>query len=560
MSSDSKLPNEENIKAVKLLRLICSTCMGSNGNLKLIQNVSGGHVTVTSSSTRILKNLKVSNPVVRVITSAATTHLNQFSDGGCYFMFLISDLVVKLWELTDEISQSAISRIFEEISRILVEHLKESCNFKVKIEFESLKTLMHIVRSVLSSKPGCQLSKQQESHIVNLILRVFFEGMPAVDCSDTDLGTVHYISVCGVSPQNSQLFPGLLFYQKDLEWTIYDRNLIDEYSGRKNFCCALFRVSLSGDADVQGLSEAEWTINGGVNAAIDACTAQILKLCQQIVSAEVKIVACQKVIHPAVNRYLKQHGVITLDRLGQINFNALVDLSGSVPIESYISPLDPSCLGQIEFVSSIALHDKLYCHFGRHSSRVHTLMLCNYYEESLEELNIVCRQSMATLRGLLSSPFVLHGGGCLEFHLASFVKGLFYNDLAQNIFKTNSKSHVFNVLEAFGSCYEQLALNIQRSTKFNAKSTVEKQHLWLVEDSEEQSKNCVCGKSELSDSDEVHFGTSSVTSQAWIEPLVSSSFENADRILFDSFNIKLNAMKSALEVVDMLLKVDNIIK
>ena len=51
--------------------------------LKFLQNSYGGHVMVTSSSSRLLHVLMSdAHPIVRIIIAALKSHLDLFSDGG----------------------------------------------------------------------------------------------------------------------------------------------------------------------------------------------------------------------------------------------------------------------------------------------------------------------------------------------------------------------------------------------------------------------------------------------------------------------------------------------
>ena len=56
------------------------------------------------------------------------------------------------------------------------------------------------------------------------------------------------------------------------------------------------------------------------------------------------------------------------------------------------------------------------------SSAVCTLLLCSPDEASLEELKTVCQASVSALHETLACPFVVPGAGCLDTHLASFLR------------------------------------------------------------------------------------------------------------------------------------------
>ena len=56
------------------------------------------------------------------------------------------------------------------------------------------------------------------------------------------------------------------------------------------------------------------------------------------------------------------------------------------------------------------------------SSSVCTLLLCSPDETSLDELKAVCQASVSALHETLGCPYVVPGAGCLDTHLASFLR------------------------------------------------------------------------------------------------------------------------------------------
>lgn len=58
--------------------------------LKFFQSSSGGHVTVTSTSSKMLHSLSgLSHPILRLILAAVQGHLDNYSDGGLQTALLL---------------------------------------------------------------------------------------------------------------------------------------------------------------------------------------------------------------------------------------------------------------------------------------------------------------------------------------------------------------------------------------------------------------------------------------------------------------------------------------
>lgn len=56
------------------------------------------------------------------------------------------------------------------------------------------------------------------------------------------------------------------------------------------------------------------------------------------------------------------------------------------------------------------------------SSAVCTLLLCSPDEASLDELKTVCQAAVSALHETLGCAYVVPGAGCLDTHLASFLR------------------------------------------------------------------------------------------------------------------------------------------
>ena len=63
---------------------------GLLNRLKFFQNSAGGHVTLTSSSRRVIESLlSNSHPVVRLVLTAVKGHLDNYFDGGLQTALLV---------------------------------------------------------------------------------------------------------------------------------------------------------------------------------------------------------------------------------------------------------------------------------------------------------------------------------------------------------------------------------------------------------------------------------------------------------------------------------------
>lgn len=141
---------------------------------------------------------------------------------------------------------------------------------------------------------------------------------------------------------DSSVFPGLLV---DVPEMLQPADL--ERLGSGPFKVVLFSVSLSGDLSEVGDITLE--IHSGVDPERDLLQ-QLLKLGEKVVMDKVSLFACQKVVHPILQHYLRKHGVVVIERLGLALMEPFVQLTGKYLITlRYILKIDYQFRAVTEF-------------------------------------------------------------------------------------------------------------------------------------------------------------------------------------------------------------------
>ncbi|EMP31743.1 McKusick-Kaufman/Bardet-Biedl syndromes putative chaperonin [Chelonia mydas] len=106
---------------------------------------------------------------------------------------------------------------------------------------------------------------------------------------------------------------------------------------------------------------------------------------KQLVNDRVGLVVCQKVIHPSLKQYLKEHHVITIDRIGVSMMEPLSQMTGSQPIAALHS-VSPTCYGSLKDLRTESFVSKHFLHLIPNDTLVCSLILCNRNEMAWDEL------------------------------------------------------------------------------------------------------------------------------------------------------------------------------
>ncbi|XP_060118126.1 molecular chaperone MKKS [Heteronotia binoei] len=401
--------------ALSVFGNLVKSCYGPTGRLKQLHNGMGGYVRTTSHSSSLLGSLCVTHPVLKLLTASVQNHVSRFGDGGLFTAVLCCGLLGKLRGLN--VASHTRGRICQHLLSQCLSYLaSEACGCKIPVDFSSSKSLLDLVRSVLTSKRGCMLSRKEAEHVGALVLKAFLLTVPQEGgASVAGFGKCLYVALKDKRVTDSSVCPGILIEIPEFHLA---RMLPGRRTTQSPVRTALFSVSLSGDV----CSTGEGAVSIHRRVSLEAAVlGQLLSLGQRMVKDGVGLVICQKVIHPALKQYLKENRVIAVERVGGAVMESLREVTGSRAIPS-LQSLSPACYGSLKDLQTRYFAPKWFLHLLPEDSAVCSLVLCNRSETAWEELKLACQTAERVLQLTVKDPWVLLGGGCTETHLSSYLR------------------------------------------------------------------------------------------------------------------------------------------
>lgn len=217
------------------------------------------------------------------------------------------------------LSPAVISRVYGHLSEECEQFLRsEDCGCRVEVDFTSIQSLLTLVHSMITSKPASMLRPDESLHVTHLIVQAFIQSIPSVFSKDTCMGKILTVSMEGQAVKSSAVFAGLLVDVPVLE------SVALENLGPGPYKVVLLGVSLSGDLSEMAEELAVRVEDDPELRVLDL----LLKLGNQVVRDKVGVFMCQKVIHPALQFYLKEHGLVVIERLGLALMAQLAQMTG----------------------------------------------------------------------------------------------------------------------------------------------------------------------------------------------------------------------------------------
>ncbi|NWV39065.1 TCPQ protein, partial [Grantiella picta] len=546
-------------QSLSLLNGILKSSYGPAGRLKQLHNGVGGCVCTTSQSSALLRALSVSQPVLRVLTASIQNHVSRFSDCGLFTAILCCGFIENFRSL--KFAPFTVIKISKHLLSLCMDYLKsEACACRVSVDFSSVETLVCLVRSILTSKPACMLNKTEVDHLTTLVLKAFLFTVPCHAETNAVLGKCVVVPVKGRRVLDSTVLPGLLIEMPEIQ---LGKPLAVKRTGSNMIKIALFSVSMSGD----GFNPEEGTIavHHGISLEVSELN-QLLNVGKQLVEDEVGLVVCQKVMHPSLKQYLKENGVIAVDRAGLSLMEPLGRMTGSKPIAS-MHLLSSGCYGSLKDLCIESFASKHFIHLIPEDTVICSLILCNRSETAWDELKRVCETAEHVLQLTMKDPLALLGGGCTETHLASYIR-LKSSSLPASTFKDLDCSQTQYQLVADGFCHS--LESVARSLSHNDGEILTDMvygHCWFVP----SGSPCVpnwsdlvskCGCGIIGNTEDLNwrflrgqFG-SPITRGCPKEPSVKVT----DLLTLDCFAAKCSGLQVALETANLILDLSYIIE
>ncbi|XP_014352754.1 McKusick-Kaufman/Bardet-Biedl syndromes putative chaperonin [Latimeria chalumnae] len=560
LCSSAPLSNTAVSRALVSFHGIVKSCYGPTGRLKQIHNGMGGHICTTSQSSALLGSMTFTHPVLKLLIVSVLNHTSRFSDCGLFAAILCCSLIDNLQRTS--IPSSLAIKVSKHLSTLCTEYLNsEDCGCRIPVDFSSSKTLFSLVRTVLASKPACMLTKKEADHISSVVLKAFLLTIPNEVGTHVFLGKNIIIPVEGQRVMDSTVLPGILVDAPGFHsGKAADRNKLHQGCIK----LALFSVSLSGNLTDVGDGTLVVRLGVSLEAAV---LEQLLLMGEQLVSNQVDLLVCQKVVHPSLRQYLKERHVMIVDRIGAALMESLINMTGAHPIGSFQTPIPSSCYGTLKDLRTVRFGSKQLLHLIPVDAAVCSTVLCNRNETTLNELKLVCQTAKHVLQLTLKEPLALLGGGCTETHLASFIRHKCNNITDNTLTALNCSWLEYRIIaDCFCVSLESIAHSLEHDGGETLMDTVHG-HCWSVKPDTPLSSGwkdvvCKCGCGMYNQQQNFCWtvlGSKHVSfrPKPWQEGTVVNFTE---QLALDSFTAKLNALQVAVEVASLILELNYVIQ
>lgn len=494
-----------NILVAKAVAGAVKSTLGPRGVDKMLVDETG-EVTISNDGATILKEMSIEHPIGKMFVELAKTQDEEVGDGTTSSVIIAGELVSKAEKLLDEnIHPSIIIKGYKMASEKAISFYKE---ISQDISLNDKTTLLNIGKTSMTGKAS-DYSSYLSQTVVDAILMVLDEK----NFKDFDKDNIRIEKKIGASISETKTINGI----------VLDKEIVHpEMPKQINDCKVVILNTPLEIREPENDTKIQITSPEQLQSFIEQEEAQLKNMVEKIKLSNASLVVCQKGIDDLAEHYLSKAGISAIKRVKQSDIEVLAKASGA-KIISRINDLSEKDLGYLGKVyeKKIAGENMLFIENPKFPGNV-TILLRGSSEQVLSETHRTMNDAIGSVLSSLKSGKYVYGGGSCEISVSLKIR-----DYAKTIGGREQLA-----IEAFADVLENIPKILAESAGMDAIDTL------------------VSLRSIHQNPNHKSFGIDVINSR-----IVDMKLRN----VIEPLNLKTQIINSSFEVVEMILRIDDII-
>ncbi|PIN80585.1 thermosome subunit [Candidatus Woesearchaeota archaeon CG10_big_fil_rev_8_21_14_0_10_34_8] len=492
-----------NIMAAKAVADTVKTTLGPKGMDKMLVDGTG-NIIVTNDGVTILEEMDIEHPAAKMMVEIAKTQDREVGDGTTTAVMLAGKLLENAEKLLDQkIHPTVISkgyRIAAEKAQVFLNEISKPVSEK---EVDLLKKIA--MTSMIGK--GAESSKEKLADIIVQAVRQITEENGKIDLTNIKLDKKQ-----GQGIESTQLIGGIVLAKEKVSADMPNevRNariaLLD---------CALEIKGPEGDTKINITSPDQ------LQGFIDQEDKILKDMVEKLKASSANVIFSQKGIDDIAQYYLAKSGIYACRRIAKSDMEKLARATGG-KIVSNLKELTESELGKAALVEEVKEADETYTYIsGCSNPKAITILIHGGTSHIVDEAERAIKDGLGAVSSAIKEKKIVAGAGAVEIELAKRIR-----EFAQSL-----------------SGREQLAVEEFASALEFIPST-------LAENAGLDPIDILTELKSRHDKGEIDAGINTFTNK--IENVFVSG-------VIEPLKIKTQAISSASEVANMILRIDDVI-
>ena len=385
-----------NITAAKVLAGIVRTTLGPKGMDKML--VSGmGDITITNDGATIMREMDIAQPAARMLVETAKKQEEIVGDGTTSVVVIAGELLAKAEELLEDgIATSVVVKGFRNATAKAVEILNE-----IAIDADDKETLQKVAVTAMSGKGSDYAKEHLAELVVDAALRIEEDG-------ESDIDNINIQRVSGDSVEDSFLAEGIV-----IDKTPLSKNMPEVVEDAK-IAIMKYPIELK---DINTSTKIDITSPDQFAAFLDNEEEMIKDLVNQIVDSGANVLFCQKGIDDLAEHYLKKAGIMAFKRVKKSDMERIEKATGAKLVTD-IEDLSEDKFGYAGKVYLEKLFDhKLTFIEECENPKASSIVLRGSTRYVTEQIARALDDALGVVAATIEEGKVLIGGGACEIDL-----------------------------------------------------------------------------------------------------------------------------------------------
>ncbi|GAA5819735.1 MAG: TCP-1/cpn60 chaperonin family protein [Methanobrevibacter sp. CfCl-M3] len=390
-----------NILAGKVLAETIRTTLGPKGMDKMLVD-SLGDVVLTNDGVTILQEMDIAHPAAKMIVEIAKKQESVVGDGTTTAVVIAGELLTKAEELLDDgIHSSTILLGYKKALTKTYEILDE-----ISIDAKDKETLLKVAMTAMTGK-GFDYGREQLANlIVDGVLKIEEDG-------NVDKDNLNIQRVSGGSVSDSEIVDGILI----------DKGRAVESMPKKieNAKISLLKYPIE-LKDLETDGKIKITDPSQIQAFLDNEEEMIKDMVDKIIKSGANVLFCQKGIDDLALHYLSKAGILVVKRTKKSDIKRLEKATGAKLVTS-IDDVVPENLGEAGLVYEKKVFDQILT-FVKESKnpKASSIILRGSTKYMTSEVERALDDGIGVVSATLEDGKVVIGGGSPEIELAGQLK------------------------------------------------------------------------------------------------------------------------------------------
>ncbi|MFH8080845.1 MAG: thermosome subunit beta [Candidatus Aenigmatarchaeota archaeon] len=497
---------ENNIAAAKAVADAVRTTLGPKGMDKMLVD-SIGDIVITNDGVTILEEMEIEHPAAKMLVEVAKTQNEEVGDGTTTAAVIAGELLSKAGELLEQnIHPTVIIRGYNLALKKAIEILEGMAK---PISIKDKEMLKKIARTSMSGKSGYGNLDKVGDLVVEAVTLVAEEKNGKIVI---DRESIKREKKQGGSSEDTELIRGV----------IIDKEVVHPGMPKsvKEAKIALVDAALE-VKETETDAQIQITDPLKLQAFLEQEEKLLKDMVEKIAKSGANVLFCQKGIDDAAQHYLAKKGILAARRVKKSDMEALAKATGA-RIVTNLDDLEPKDLGYAKLVEEIKIGDEqmIFVRDCKNPKAV-SILVRGGTEHVVDEVDRAIEDAIGAVISALEVGKIVPGGGAPEAEIA---RGL--RKYAETL-----KGREQLAVNAFADAVEIIPRSLAENAGLDPIDTLVALRAEHEHGNESMGVNVYEG------------GVIDMLKEGVIEPL----------------KVKTQALKSAAEAAEMILRIDDVI-